>query len=584
MRALRVGLGQINTTVGDLEGNVAKVLDCARRAGELGCDVVAFPELAVTGYPPEDLLLRRSFIQDNLAALQRIVEGSAGLSTTIVAGFVDEDDDIYNAAAVVHDGRLAGVYHKWFLPNYGVFDENRYFQAGTQAPVFEIAGGRVGVNVCEDIWYPDGPSRSQAHAGAEVIININGSPYHAGKARDREAMLATRASDDAVIVCYVNLVGGQDELVFDGGSVVFDERGELIARAAQFEEELLVVDLDIDGVHQTRLHDPRRRKERLESSDAERCPRIFISEPRSEPHPEPVEGRNLERRIAQPLGPDAEVYAALVLGTRDYLRKVGYERALVGLSGGVDSSLVAAIAVDALGAQHVQGVAMPSRYSSEGSIADAQALAENLGIELQIIPIEPAHAAYLDMLERPFEGTTPGTAEENVQARIRGNILMALSNKFGSLVLTTGNKSEYATGYCTLYGDMAGGYAVLKDVPKTLVYRLSEHRNRIQGRDAIPRSVIEKPPSAELRPDQLDTDSLPPYAQLDPILEAYVEDDRSLEEIVAMGHDAALVRRVMRMVDVNEYKRRQAPPGVKITPRAFGRDRRLPLANHYRGY
>jgi NAD+ synthase (glutamine-hydrolysing) len=583
VRALRVGLGQINTTVGDLEGNVAKVLDCARRAGEAGCDVVAFPELAVTGYPPEDLLLRRSFIADNLAALQKIVAGSAGLPV-IVAGFVDEDDDIYNAAAVVHDGRLTGVFHKWFLPNYGVFDENRYFQAGTQAPIFEIAGARVGVNVCEDIWYPDGPSRAQAHAGAEVIININGSPYHAGKARDREAMLATRASDDAVIVCYVNLVGGQDELVFDGGSVVFDERGELTARAAQFEEELLVVDLDIDGVHQTRLHDPRRRKERLESSDAERCPRIFISEPRSEPHPEPVEGRNLDRRIAQPLDPDAEVYAALVLGTRDYLRKVGYERALVGLSGGVDSSLVAAIAVDALGAQHVQGVSMPSRYSSEGSIADAQALAENLGIELQIIPIEPAHTAYLDMLERPFAGTAPGTAEENVQARIRGNILMALSNKFGSLVLTTGNKSEYATGYCTLYGDMAGGYAVLKDVPKTLVYRLCEHLNAIRGRDVIPRSVIEKPPSAELRPDQLDTDSLPPYAQLDPILEAYVEDDRSLEEIVAMGHDEALVRRVMRMVDVNEYKRRQAPPGVKITPRAFGRDRRLPLANRYRGY
>jgi len=577
MRALRIGLAQINTTVGDLEGNVAKILEYARRAGELGCDVVAFPELAVTGYPPEDLLLRHSFVLDNLAALRRLVDGSAGLPV-LVAGFVDEEDDIYNAAAVVYDGKLAGVFHKWLLPNYGVFDEQRYFQAGSEAPVFEIAGVRVGVNVCEDIWYPDGPSRYQAHAGAEVILNINGSPYHAGKGREREQMLSTRASDAAAIVCYVNMVGGQDELVFDGGSVVVDERGDVIARAAQFDEELLVCDLNIESVHETRLQDPRRRKEKLEDEAAARCPHVFVSAAPEGAKPA------IAPRLAEPLDPDAEVYAALVTGTRDYVRKIGYESVVVGLSGGIDSTMVAAIAVDALGADCVKTVSMPSRYSSEGSIADAKLAAGNLGCELLIVPIEPAHEAYLQMLERPFAGSESGTAEENLQARIRGNVLMALSNKFGWLVLTTGNKSEYATGYCTLYGDMAGGYAVLKDVPKTLVYRLAEQLNRRAGRELVPRSVIDKPPSAELRPGQLDTESLPAYEKLDPILEAYVEDERSVDEIVAMGHDEALVRRVMSMVDRNEYKRRQAPPGVKITPRAFGRDRRLPLANRYRGY
>jgi NAD+ synthase (glutamine-hydrolysing) len=578
MRSLRVGLGQINATVGDLDGNVAKILEFAGRARDLGCDLVAFPELAVTGYPPEDLVLRRSFILDNLRAVERLAR-EAPPEIALVAGFVDEEDDIYNAAAVIHGGRVAGVYHKHLLPNYGVFDENRYFQAGTQAPIFEIAGVRVGVNVCEDIWYPNGPHQAQALAGAEVIVNINGSPYYAGKLEFRERMLATRASDEAVIVCYVNLVGGQDELVFDGGSFAFDERGELVARAAQFKEELLVCDLHVDTVHQTRLHDPRRRKERLEAVDSERCPSIIVSNT-----PSIAEKPRIDRRIAEHLSPEAEVYAALVTGTRDYVRKIGYEDVVIGLSGGIDSTMVAAIAVDALGAEHVRGVAMPSRYSSEGSIADAQRVAENLGIELQIIPIEPGHTAYLEMLERPFKGTEPGTAEENVQARIRGNLLMALSNKFRWLALTTGNKSEYATGYCTLYGDMAGGFAVLKDVPKTLVYRLAEHRNHVAGRELVPRSVIEKPPSAELRPNQLDVDTLPPYDELDPILQAYVEEDRSLEEIVAMGHEEATVRRVLAMVDRNEYKRRQAPPCVKITPRAFGRDRRLPIANRYRGY
>jgi NAD+ synthase (glutamine-hydrolysing) len=576
MRSLRVGLAQINSSVGDLEGNAAKILEYAKQASDRGCDVVAFPELALTGYPPEDLLLRRRFILDNLAALDRLVE-EAPLDVALVVGFVDEAGDIYNSAAVIAGGRIAGVYHKHLLPNYGVFDEQRYFQAGTEAPVFEIAGVLVGVTICEDIWYPDGPHRAQALSGAEVVVNINGSPYHAGKARMRERMVATRANDDAVAVCYVNLVGGQDELVFDGGSVVFDEQGQLVARAAQFQEELLVCDVNVDSVYETRLRDPRRRKEKLEL-DSCRCPRITTpTEARASKAP-------LIAQVAPPMNPDAEVYAALVTGLRDYWRKSGATDALVGLSGGIDSSLVAAIAVGALGPAHVTGVAMPSRYSSEGSLADAKAVAENLGIRLEIVPIEPAHTAYLEMLERPFHGASPGVAEENVQSRIRGNILMALSNQSGAWVVTTGNKSEYATGYCTLYGDMAGGYAVLKDVPKTLVYRLSDHINSVAGRDVIPQSVIKKPPSAELRPHQLDTDSLPPYDVLDPILELYVEEERTLEEIVALGHEEALVRRVMGLVDRSEYKRRQSPPGVKITPRAFGRDRRLPIANRYRAY
>ncbi|MCH8065794.1 MAG: NAD+ synthase [Chloroflexi bacterium] len=552
MRTLRIGLAQINTVVGDLDGNAAKILEYAGKAAEAGCDVVAFPELAVTGYPPEDLLLRPAFIRDNLAALQRIVDGSpaagAGRALTLVVGFVDDDDGLYNAAAVIQDRRLAGVYRKQLLPNYGVFDEQRYFQHGAETPVFEIAGVAAGVNVCEDIWEAGGPTSAQAAAGAQVILNINGSPYHAGKRRDREELLSARATENGLAVCYVNMVGGQDELVFDGGSMVFNQRGELIARAAQFEEELLLCDLELPG----------------ESAA-------------------PASARtSLTARLAEPLGPEAEVYAALVMGTRDYMRKVGFQSALVGLSGGIDSSLVATIAVDALGAENVHGVSMPSRYSSEGSMNDARQLAENLGIELLVTPIEPAHAAFLEMLEPSFAGTEPGVAEENVQARIRGNILMALSNKFGWLVLTTGNKSEYATGYCTLYGDMAGGFAVIKDVPKTLVYRLAEYRNATADSELIPRAAIEKPPSAELREDQLDSDSLPPYDQLDAMLEAYVEQERSLEQIVALGHDEETVRRVMQLVDRSEYKRRQAPPGVKITPRAFGRDRRLPIANGYR--
>jgi NAD+ synthase (glutamine-hydrolysing) len=572
-----LGLAQINTTVGDLDGNAAKVLEYVDRARELGVDLLSFPEMTVTGYPPEDLLLRPQFIRDNLAVLQRVVKGCQGI--TVVVGFVDRDHDVHNAAAIIHDGRLVDVYHKQFLPNYGVFDENRYFQAGTRCPVYVVAGIGVGANICEDIWYPDDPLRAQAHAGAQVIININGSPYHIGKRRFREHMLATRASDYSVFICYTNQVGGQDELVFDGASMVVSPLGEVLAQAAAFEEELLICDLDVEEAFQTRLHEPRRRKERPASGASTSVARVHVSdEPLAEKKP-PV-----ERRCARSMGDDAEVYSALVLGTRDYVLKNGFRKAVIGLSGGIDSSLVAAIAVDALGSENVVGVAMPSRFSSEGSVRDARELADSLGIQLMTIPIEEPFSAFLDLLSEPFADTEFGVAEENIQSRIRGLIIMALSNKFGWLVLATGNKSEMATGYATLYGDMAGGFAVIKDVPKTLVYRLARHRNGLGPKPAIPQSVIEKEPSAELRPDQRDVDSLPSYETLDPILEAYVEEDKSVDAIAGMGFDEELVKRVMTMVDRNEYKRRQAPPGVKISPRAFGRDRRLPMANRYKGF
>jgi NAD+ synthase (glutamine-hydrolysing) len=577
MRTVRIALAQIDTTVGDLEGNSALITAHIRRARDLGADIVCFPELALTGYPPEDLLLRRQFVEDNLAALRALLPETEGI--TAIVGFVDLDGDIYNAAAILHDGRHVDTYRKQFLPNYGVFDENRYFLEGNRSPVYLIAGARVGVNICEDIWYPNGPAFEQALAGAELIVNINGSPYHRGKRDFRERMLATRAADNIVAIAYVNQVGGQDELVFDGGSMVFDARGELVAEAPLFEEDLLVCDVDVDAVLQTRLHDNRRRKEADRATlDRVGAPIPVSAAPRRRERP-PL----LPRPALPRLEGAAEVYRALVVGTRDYVRKTGFQNVVIGLSGGIDSSLTAAIAVDALGAEHVTGVAMPSRYSSEHSRSDAAQLAANLGIRFLTIPIEGAFTASLEMLRPALGEHTPGLAEENLQARIRGNILMFLSNAFNWLVLTTGNKSEMATGYSTLYGDMAGGFAVIKDVPKTLVYELARYRNAVEGRDLIPESVLTKPPSAELRPGQLDTDSLPPYEVLDPILEAYIEEDRSPEEIIAMGADPEAVRRAVRLVQISEYKRRQAPPGVKITPRAFGRDRRFPIANRYRG-
>jgi len=588
MHTFRVALAQINTTVGDLDGNAAKAVECIERAKAAGADLVAFPELTTTGYPPEDLLFKQQFIRGNLAALDRIVEATRG--TTAVIGFVEAGEDIYNAAAVARDGEVAGVYRKMYLPNYSVFDEERYFRAGNAAPVYAVdgrdGGTRVGVNVCEDIWYPVGPTVLQAEAGAQVIVNINASPFNAGKADYREKLLATRATDQGVFVCYVNLVGGQDELVFDGGSMIFDPSGKLLARAERFDEALLVADLDIDHVLRNRLHNPLPRKQRLTNVlPGVETPRVEVSS--REDGQEPggrTERAPIEAAITTPLSELEEVYRALVVGTRDYVTKSGFERVLVGLSGGVDSALVAAVAADALGGDRVVGVAMPSRYNASESEEDARLLAQNLGIDYHVISIEPVFEAMLSTLGGMFEGTQPNVAEENVQARIRGNILMAISNKFGWLVLTTGNKSEMAMGYATLYGDMAGGFAVIKDVPKVLVYDLCGHRNKAAGKDLIPARILEKPPSAELRPDQKDEDSLPPYELLDPILEAYVEKDRTFADLIGMGLDAEAVKQVVRGVDRNEYKRRQAPPGVRITGRAFGRDRRLPIVNKFKPF
>jgi NAD+ synthase (glutamine-hydrolysing) len=574
-RTLRLALGQVNSTVGDLQGNTGKILKVIHQAREMGAELVAFPELALPGYPPEDLLLNSSFIEANLEALGRLTRATRGI--TAIVGFVDMIDDIYNAAALLHDGQLAGVYHKIYLPNYGVFDEDRYFQSGTEFLVFDLNGTAIGVNICEDIWYPGDPTRTQCLEGkAQLIVNISSSPYHAGKVHSRQRMLATRAWDYATIVAYVNLVGGQDELVFDGGSMVIDQSGELHSVAKSFAEDLLVVDLDLDQVLLHRIHDPRRRKEKPAPLSEGKLRRIPLSPLKIRPK------CPLSPRPSVSLGRLEEVYRALILGTGDYVRKNGFKKVVLGLSGGIDSALTAAIAVDALGKKGVMGVAMPSMYSSRESLEDARAVAENLGIEFQVIPIGEVFKTYLKTLKDSFKGKKPDVTEENLQARIRGNLLMALSNKFGWLVLTTGNKSEMGVGYCTLYGDMAGGFAVIKDVPKTLVYELASYRNTLGPNPVIPLRVIKKAPSAELRPHQKDTDTLPPYDLLDPILQAYVEEDQSLEMILKKGFGRRMIQQVIHKVDFNEYKRRQAPPGVKITSRAFGKDRRLPITNQYR--
>jgi NAD+ synthase (glutamine-hydrolysing) len=577
-RRLRLGMAQINTTVGDFTGNQRKILKAIEEARAEGVDLLTFPELAVCGYPPEDLLFKPQFISENLKSLDKIVKASSGI--TLAVGFVDAKEDIYNAAAIIHDGKLIDTYHKTYLPNYGVFDENRYFRSGERSPVYRISGANIGVNICEDMWYESGPATQQVYSGADVIINISASPYHLGKANYRERMIATRAADYVAIFAFNNLVGGQDELVFDGNSMVLDEKGQLIALGKQFQEDLIIADLDIESVFRARLHDPRWRKgqRKRPAQEPKTSDTIIISETPLNTVKPPVTPRSIEKEDII-----AEVYDALVLGTRDYILKNGFKKVLIGLSGGIDSSIVAVIAADALGKANVIGVAMPSRYSSSGSLSDAELLSRNLGIKLMQIPIEQVFIAYLETLAEPFKGTETGIAEENLQARIRGNFLMALSNKFGWIVLTTGNKSEYATGYTTLYGDMAGGFAVIKDVPKTMVYKLAAYRNEKAGTKLIPETVFNKPPSAELRPNQKDSDSLPPYEVLDPILTAYVEEDKSIEQIVAAGIDEKMVRRAARLVDNSEYKRRQSPPGVKITPRAFGRDRRLPITNRFNG-
>ncbi|MBV9664792.1 MAG: NAD+ synthase [Actinobacteria bacterium] len=568
MARIRVAACQINTVVGDLDGNAARVLAALEQAEAAGADVALFPELAITGYPPEDLLLKPGFIADNLAVLQRVA--AATRACAAVVGYVDADRDLYNAAAVCAQGRMVGRYHKRLLPNYAVFDEQRYFAPGIEPlTLFRIAGVDCGVSICEDAWSPTGPIADQAAGGAELVLNINASPYYAGRLVERERMLATRAADAGCVLAYVNQVGGQDELVFDGASLFMDANGEVIASAPQFEEDQLVVDLDVTPVFRKRLLDPRGR------ATAAALPTVLVTDSTRAP------AELLPRRHAPALPPVEEVYRALVLGTHDYVTKNGFTDVVIALSGGIDSSLVACIAVDALGADHVHGVAMPSRYSSAGSESDAEKLALNLGIDFRTIAIEPAHAALLEMLEPSFAGLPADLTEENLQSRIRGVVNMALSNKLGWLVLTTGNKSEMAVGFSTLYGDTAGGFAVIKDVPKLLVFALCRARNERSA--DIPEAVLTKPPSAELRPDQRDDQSLPPYELLDPVLEAYVEGDQTAGELVEAGFDPELVRRVVRLVDLAEYKRRQTPPGVRVTPKAFGKDRRVPITNLYRG-
>jgi len=571
---LRVAACQINNVVGDLDGNVETILAALDRADAAGCDLAVFPELAITGYPPEDLLLKPAFVADNRSALDKLAARTGRCAA--VVGFVDAGRDLYNAAAVCAAGEVKGVYRKRILPNYAVFDEQRYFAPGYGDPLLFVIGGvKVGLSVCEDSWAPDGPIADQAAGGAELIVNLNASPYYAGRLAERERMLATRAADASCALVYVNLLGGQDELVFDGASLVLDADGRVVARAPQFKPADLVTDIDIRPVFRKRLLDPRGRATALA------LPEVLVS---AEARPQ---DESCVPQVVEPLSPVEEVYEALVLGTGDYARKNGFTDAVVGLSGGVDSTLVAAVAVDALGPDHVHGVCMPSRFSSEGSLSDAQALADALGIDCRTIAIEPAHAAFLEMLGPSFAGVNEDLTEENIQARVRGTTLMALSNKFGWLVLATGNKSEMAAGFSTLYGDLAGGFAAIKDVSKLLVYDLCRNRNeraRAAGEpDPIPPDVLTKPPSAELRADQRDDQSLPPYEELDPVLLAYVEGDATAGDLVAAGFDGDLVRRIVTLVDRAEYKRRQAPPGVRVTPKAFGKDRRLPITNHYTG-
>ena len=589
MRIFRIAMVQMNPTVGDLEGNVRLITAWLREAKKAKADLVAFPELAITGYPPEDLLLKPRFIEDNRRALQEVVRHCRGIAA--VVGYVSQSDgvvpksarssvvqagahELYNAAAVIADQKLITTYCKWYLPNYGVFDESRYFHPGRRLPLIRLRGTMVGVNICEDVWLPDGPTGFQAAAGAEVIVNINASPFHLGKSRVREQMLATRARENGVVLTYTNAVGAQDELVFDGNSVILDHQGEVIARGKAFEEDLIVADLNMEAVARAR----RTGRKKILPKRIAAAVELYAA-----PLPSVRNARSrVVGAVAATLDPLEEVYRALTLGVRDYVKKNGFTRAVIGLSGGVDSALTAVLAVDALGSENVWGLFMPSLYTSQDSHDDVAELGARLAISVRTIPITELFNTYRHELAATFEGCAPDTTEENLQARIRGNLLMAFSNKFGHLVLTTGNKSEMSVGYATLYGDMAGGFAVIKDVPKTMVYDLARLRNLRGTTPVIPKRTLDRPPTAELRPNQKDEDSLPPYEILDPILQAYVEEDRSLDEIIEAGFDRATVARVMTMVDGSEYKRRQAPIGIKITHRALGKDRRMPITNGYR--
>lgn len=571
---LRIALAQLNPVVGDIAGNEEKVADALAEARAQGAQLAVFTELVLSGYPPEDLLLTEHFLRDCRAALDRIAARASGI--VAVVGFPERAEDVFNAAAVCADGEVRGIYRKQHLPNYGVFDELRYFQAGDAPAVVEVDGVTVGITICEDIWQPGPPLTAEALAGAPVIVNLSASPYHAGKGAQRERMIGQRARDSLAAVAFCGQVGGQDELVFDGHSFVVDHEGRTVMRAPQFSEGVHVVTLDVEAARAQRLRDTRPRQAARDARADVRHLGTFTTAGDADTPAAPG-------RLADILEPEREVYEALVLGTRDYVEKNGFDRVVIGLSGGIDSTLVALVAADALGPERVTCVTMPSPYSSSGTRGDAHILAEHLGVELLELPIEQVMRAYDELLAGPFAGREPDITEENLQARIRGNLLMALSNKFGWLVLTTGNKSELSVGYSTLYGDSAGGFAVIKDVPKTLVYRLTAARDTRAEGPLVPESVMTRPPSAELRPDQKDEDSLPPYDILDRIIEGYVEHDLGRDQLVARGLPADEVERVIRLIDLAEYKRRQHPPGIKITPKAFGRDRRMPITNRYRG-
>lgn len=571
----RIALAQINTVVGDLPGNRRRITEKMAAAAEEGCDLIAFPELALTGYPPEDLLLRRQFVADQREQLQAVAAESG--DCLAIVGFVDElQGRLFNAAAVIHRGGIIGVYHKVHLPNYSVFDEERYFEAGRLPLVLDLGALRIGVSICEDIWIEESVVESEALlGGADLLLNISASPFHSNKGEERLELMRSRARRTGSVLAYLNLIGGQDELVFDGRSLVVAADGRLLAAGGGFQEDFIIADLPLEEFAALR----RARARLAPPANALDSPHLLPVSWSVRPRPE---RRAAPRMIAPVKSEIEEIYQALLLGLGDYTRKNGFKKVTLGLSGGIDSALVAVLAADALGPDQVAAVTMPSRFSSSGSVTDSEELARNLGIQLFTLPIAPAFKAYEEMLAELFAGREPDVAEENLQARIRGNLLMALSNKFGWMVLVTGNKSEVSVGYCTIYGDMAGGFSPLKDVYKTTVYALCEYRNKLAGYDLIPRAIITKPPSAELRPDQTDQDSLPPYDLLDAVLELYVEKEMGVAEIIAQGFEGKMVRRVARLVDFAEYKRRQGAPGIKITPRAFGKDRRMPITNHYR--
>ncbi|MHB8840593.1 MAG: NAD+ synthase [Candidatus Aquicultor sp.] len=581
VRTVRLALAQVNTMVGDLKGNAEKIASFTKRAKEEGAQIVAFPELSLCGYPPEDLLLKPKFIEDTTKTLHSLTPISDGIIT--IVGFTDMTDDLYNAAAVMYNGKIITTYHKMFLPNYGVFDEVRYFQRGSQIPVFKANGLTFGVNICEDIWFAEGPTGAQAlEPGCQLIINISSSPYHFGKGLLREEMVGMRSYDNQIYIAYVNAVGGQDELVFDGQSLVANPNGMILARGRQFEEDLMIVDLDLSDVSSKHLFDPKRRQ-RTHRPEKQNIVQHTIDGFSLDDFASQSEAERASTAIIEPtLEPIAEIYEALKIGLHDYVRKNGFEKVVIGLSGGIDSALTAAICADALGADNVVGVTMPSRYSSTGSVEDSEDLAANLGIRLLNISIEPEFVALKEIMKPAFDDLPEDITEENMQPRIRGMILMALSNKFNWLVIATGNKSEIAVGYTTLYGDMVGGFAVIKDILKTTVYDLSNYRNTLPSGPVIPQSIIDKEPSAELKPGQKDVDTLPPYPVLDEILHGYIESEKSMDDLISEGLPEKYVKWVIRKVDQNEYKRRQGPIGIKISPRAFGKDRRMPITNGYR--